>query len=162
MSRAAVVALALVTLVAVGAGCGGGGGADGDRLSREEYQQRVTELGDDLDRTFGDFGDVDPQDIEGSIGVLGTLAEALDTAGDRFDELDPPEEVQNAQDTLVDGAHTAADSIRQLADDLEGAGISELPGLLRELDPQRIEGFDEIQKAVAEFEQNGYDLSGSG
>ena len=99
-----------------------------------------------------------PTDIPSSVAVLNEIGAALDTAGDKLDEIQPPSEVADSHQKLVDGAHEAADDFRGLADKLQNAKPSEVPQLLSQLNPSTLPGFQNMQEAVNELKTKGYDL----
>jgi mono/diheme cytochrome c family protein len=148
----------------VAAGCGGG--ESSDRLTKEEYLQEFEGIVSDLEAEFGGLleGDLDTSDFD-------ALADQVDQLGDGFDELtgrvealNPPEEVQQTHDKLVEGLDEFAGWAHDLADKVRTAPASELVALLEEygfsgeFDPTKIPGADKIQEAIDEFEAAGYTL----
>jgi len=157
MRQLAVLVLALSATAAIAAGCGGGGG---ERLSKEAYQQEVRDIGQTIEKRFGDFANlnVDPSNLKGLADTVDTLAKALDTAAGELRKLRPPEEVQAVQDKLVDGLRELADLARGVADKVRNAPLSELSESLDELDISKSDAFRRIQEAIQEFQDKGYEL----
>jgi cob(I)alamin adenosyltransferase len=138
---AVAVALAL-------AGCGSGG-----RVSKGEYEQKLRSAGDELSaavqqlakaRSKEQFKD-DVTDVE----------RALDDAADELDGSTPPQDVEAANDRLVDGFRRLADDFDQVkdaADESVDAATSKA---------QQITGgaaSREAQQAVEEIKRRGYDV----
>jgi mono/diheme cytochrome c family protein len=166
-SRWKIVASLLVSTLALAAAAGCGGGGSGDRLTKEEYLEELKDIGADLEGSFDELvdADVDTTDFDAIAALFDQVADALAELGGRVDELNPPEEVQEPQDTLVAGLDEFAGWARELADKIRTAPASELVGLLEEFggvtgefDPEKVPGADKIQQAVEEFEAAGYTL----
>ena len=154
MKHLAVLILA-VALGAVAAGCGGGGGGSS---SKADYQKQMQALGQELSSSFSNLGNTKPTDVKGSVALLNKLGDALDTAGDKLDEIDAPSDAADAHQKLVDGAHQAADEFRDMAKKLEGAKLADVPQLLSQLNPSSLPGFQKLQEAVKELQAKGYQL----
>lgn len=149
----ALSALLAALAVAV-AGCGGGA-----RLSKAEYEAEVAAIGRDLEARFGDLGSrLGASDLSSLAALLARLGEALDTAAGRLSQLKPPEEVQAAQDQLVQAARDLADRAREVADTLQEAPLSELVSLQDELDLTRSDAFRRLEQALDELKAKGYSL----
>jgi len=149
--------LVVASLGIVAAGCGGGGGGGGS-TSKADYLEQMQALGNQLSSSFSDLGNAKPTDLSSSVALFNDVADALDDAGDKLDSVEPPDEVSDAHQKLVDGAHEAADDFRGLGDQLENAKLSELPQLLSQLNPANLAGFKKMQQAVNELKAKGYDL----
>jgi hypothetical protein len=150
MRRFAVLVLALASLGVVAAGCGS--------TSKADYQKQMQALGKELSTSFSNLGNAKPTDAGGSAALFNEVADALDTAGNKLGDIDPPSDVSDAHQKLVDGAHEAADEFRDLANKLQSAKPSDLPQLMTQLNPSKLVGFQKMQQAVAELKAKGYDL----
>ena len=115
-------------------------------------------LGEELSSSFSSLSNAKPTDAKGSAALLDKLADALDTAGDKLDAINPPADAADTHQQLVDGAHEAADEFRDLAKKVENAKLSELPALLGQLNPATLAGFKKMQEAVTELKAKGYQL----
>jgi mono/diheme cytochrome c family protein len=160
------IVLCSAALAAV-AGCGGG--SSDDRLSKEEYLQEFTSIGDDLESSFDELAnaDVDTNDFEQVADLADQLGTSLEELAGRVDALSPPEEVEESHDKLVAGLEEFAAWAHELADKVRTAPASELVDLLEEFgltggfDPEKVPGALKIQEAVEEFEAAGYELGDS-
>lgn len=151
-----VAAGALAFAVVALAGCGGGTG--GDRLTKDEYQDRGAAVGEQLRDEFQDIEDADTSDLKQVGPLMRRLGEALDRLADEFDELEPPEDVEAAHDRLVSAARTTAGEARAIGERLETETLAELQDDLAELDLSQSEAFRELQEAAEEITSKGYDF----
>jgi uncharacterized phage infection (PIP) family protein YhgE len=170
MRRAALVigAAALLAL----AGCGGGGG--GESLSEEDYGTAVQETGNVLEEAFAEIAE-EAQAVSGDVGSLDEAgealealaatvakgADALETAANDLETLEPPDEAADANQQLVDGLRALAADFDELEAALEGGDFSEIIALGEEL--QQIASSDagkQIESAIEELESQGYDVQG--
>lgn len=160
MSTRLVALAGLVAVVAL-TGCGGGGGAGGgERLTKDEYQQRVSSLGDRLEQEFSDIATAgeDPDELP---ALMNRLGEALDALADGLDELTPPEDVEEEQARVVDAARATADESRAIAKRIERETLAELAKTPEELDISKSESFLEMQEAMNAIKAKGYDFGDS-
>ena len=113
MPRALLVAL--VVLVALVAGCGGGGG---DALSQEEYQEELGQASTDLSQASRKLGTELNQAMAGDgsfeevADQMAAIRDQLDQTADDLDGVEPPDNVADAHERLVE-------SLRSYSDDLE-------------------------------------------
>lgn len=159
----------LVVLLAVtaslglaAAGCGGGGG---ERLSKEEYQSRMQELGKDLSAAAEGLGSLRPTDVRGAREAIEKTADLMDEASDRLAEINPPEDIAGAHEKLIEGARQAADEFRDLAEKIRSATLEDAAALaekLGSLNVTELEGFKKLQEAVEEIRSKGYQLGQAG
>ena len=157
--RAALIFVGtLLGVVVAGCGGGGGGGGGGGSTSKAEYQQQMQTLGQELSASFSSLSSAKPTDLKSSAALFDQVGDALDQAGDKLAEIEPPSEVADAHQKLVDGAHQAADEFHQLTDRIKNAKPSELPQLLDQLNAQNLKGFKKLQQAVNELKAKGYQL----
>ncbi|HEU0303171.1 MAG TPA: hypothetical protein VFR32_01185 [Gaiellaceae bacterium] len=161
MKKAAIL-LACVLGVVVLAGCGNGGGsADGEALSKEEYEQQMQALQEDLGATADELSQAfsDPSDIEGMADGLNQAADLMDEASQALAEIVPPEDVADAHQTMVDKSAAAAEKLREFSDTVANSTLAELQEKLLEF--QEIEEFNDLEAAVSEIQSKGYDIGGS-
>ncbi len=119
MTRRAWGAAALVA-AGLAAGCGGGD----DRLSQGEYEDRVADVGTDLEESFDDLSGTFEQgegaSLDEAADQIGQIQESMRERADELDDLEPPEDVQEAHDKLVEGLNGFADDLdefRQAVDE---------------------------------------------
>lgn len=148
MRRAALTALALVVLAA---GCGGGD----DRLTREEYQTEVREVGDTLGGALSGV-DTSGGDLTAVQGQVEGLQEALRTAADDLDELEPPEDVAGPHDRLVEGVRGFAKELEELGQALEEGDLAAAAAFQEKL--TQSESVQKIREAAKQLQDDGYSL----
>lgn len=162
--RSAVVMVACLLGVVVIAGCGGGGGGgegNGSALSKEDYEQQMQALQADLSESATELQQAfsDPSDISAMAAGLNQAATIFDDASASLDGIEPPDDVAEPHQVMVDKTASAADAIREFADTIENATLAELTQRLPEF--QNIEEFDELEQAVNDIQKAGYDIGGS-
>jgi methionyl-tRNA synthetase len=160
--RNAAIVLACLLGVVVLAGCGGGGGdGGGEPLSKEDYEQQMQALQSDLSASANELQQAfsDPQDVEAMSAGLNDAADLLDEASSSLDDIAPPEDVADAHQTMVDKSAAAAVKLRDFAETVATASLAELQESLEEF--QNIEEFTELQAAVSEIQEAGYNIGGS-
>lgn len=164
MKGLAALLAVTASLGLVAAGCGGGGGG-GERLSKEEYQSRMQELGKDLSGAAEGLGSLSPTDIQGATKAIEDLADLMEEASDRLDEINPPENIAGAHEKLIEGARQAADEFRDLAEEIRSATLEDAAALaekLGNLNVTELEGFKKLQEGVEEIRSKGYELGQTG
>ncbi len=102
--RNAVILLACLLGVVVMAGCGGGGGGDGGALSKEDYEAAMQSLQTDLEASTDELQQAfsDPSDIDAMSDGLSQTADLMSDASQSLDEIEPPEDVAEAHQAMVD------------------------------------------------------------
>jgi hypothetical protein len=158
VKQLAVLVLAVSALGVVTAGCGGSGGGSSGGTTKADYLKQMKALGTELSTSFSDLANARPTSKKSSAALLRNVGDALDAAGDKLDDIDPPAEVADAHQKLIDGTHEAADEFRDLASKLDSASPSQLPAILSQLNPSKLPGFVKMQQAVNEFKAKGYQL----
>jgi hypothetical protein len=148
-SRKHVLAGVLAAGVLV-AGCGGG-------LSEEEYQDEVegvlTPLGDEL-QTIGT--DTSTQTTpEGVAEGLGEAEAALETGVADLEEIEPPDNLQEPHDALVEAVSTFEQAT---ADARTGAEEGELEAVATEYVTAATDFQQEVTEVVQQFEDAGLEL----
>jgi hypothetical protein len=150
MFRLCAVVLAAATLI--GAGCGG--------TSKEDYEEEIDGIGQTLDEQFTQIG----RDIQASGGLENAApdvdrgADALDDAVADLEEVDPPDDAEDAHEKIIEGVGLLADDFRAAA---QAAGENDAPRVLKLFgDIQATEGFQRIVEARDELRDAGYDVEG--
>jgi chromosome segregation ATPase len=154
-----LIALAGASLVVL-AGCGGDGG--GGALSKEDYQKELTAATTQVEKAFTDLGAAfdnvsnEKGSLEDAAGEVGKIQDELNAAADDLDGVEPPENISQANDDLVEG-------LRQLSEDLE-----EMKTALEEGDAgalskigagfENLESAKLLEKATNALEKEGYKL----
>jgi len=158
--RNAVILVVCLLGVVVIAGCGGGGG-NGQALSKEDYEQQMQALQADLESSTNELQQAfsDPQDIPAMTAGLNQAADLMQEASDKLDAIEPPEDVADAHQTMVDKSAAAASKLSDFADAVENASLAELQETLADF--QNIEEFDELTNAVNDIKAKGYDIGGT-
>ena len=162
MKRALAIAVLLAGAIAIaGCGGGGGGGGGGSPLSKEDYEQQMQALQADLEASATELQQAfsDPQDIPAMTGGLNQAADLLEEASQSLDDIEPPEDVAEAHQTMVDKSAAAAQKISDLADQVANASLTELQSTLEEFGS--LTEFTELTNAVNEIKSKGYDIGGS-
>jgi hypothetical protein len=130
------------------AGCGGSG-----RLSKSQYEQRLQKSGRELAAALAQLSRSNSKE-EFKTGVDGVEKALNDVAGE-LDGITPPEDVQSANDRLVEG-------FRNLAHDFDQVNAAADKGP----DAARQKGRDvttgaasrEADQAIKEIQRRGYDV----
>ena len=152
MKRAATLCLAALMLVA--AGCGG----DDDGTSKEDYEKEVREAGQTLEKTFTNIG----ASISGAgspkeaAAKLDEGADALEKTSGDLGDIEPPSDIEDSHDELVEGLDELADEFRNGADAAEEGDPTKLREFATSL--SRSEAVQKIQSAGEEIEKKGYDF----
>ena len=147
--RAARLLALLAALVAVAlAGCGGGG-----PVSKSEYEQRLQSAGRELTTALRELSRSNSKE-EFKTGV-DEVENALDDAADELAGITPPEDVQSANDRVVEG-------FRKLADDFEQvkAAADKGPDAARKKGREVTTGpaSRQANQAIKEIQRRGYDV----
>jgi uncharacterized membrane protein len=158
--RKAAILLACVLGAVVMAGCGGGGG-DGGALSKEDYEAAMQSLQTDLEASADELQQAfsDPSDIDAMSDGLSQTADLMSDASQSLDEIEPPEDVAEAHQAMVDQSASAADRLTEFADTVANASLADLQDTLSEF--QNFEEFGALEQAVKDIEAAGYDIGGS-
>ena len=160
MKRLLVLLVSLSALAAV-AGCGGGGGSGGQALSKADYEQQMQALQSKLGSTADELQNAfsDPTDIKAMTAGLRQAADLLDEASTGLDDIEPPADVAEPHQAMIDNTASAATKINELADKVESAPLAELQPILQDF--QNIEEFTTLNQAVTDIKAKGYDIGGS-
>jgi plastocyanin len=144
--RLILAPLALLALISVVTACGGGDG----QLSAEEYFQQMDEIDKDLDRRGSEvLGESGISAREGA----DRLVAAADGAKQRYREMEPPDDLKDAHDVVIEAMDEFGDEMDNAADDApEGALLTDLfrdPPLVT-ADEDLSEAFCALQKEADE------------
>ena len=152
------IVLAAAALAAGAAGCGGDGG--GDRLSKEEYQQQVKDVGSTLTKSAeglsGAFNQSDPESLDQVADEVEKLQDAMNTAADDLDAMNPPQDAQASHDKLVDGMRGFAGDIGDLAEAARDGRLKDIQDFAENFGNS--DSAKKIQEATEELKAKGYAL----
>src|SRR6266545_3315014 len=132
-----MVLAAAIAIAAAGCGGGGGGGA---RLSKSEYEQKMSSIGSDLQAASSGIDLTNTKDLDKVADAVAAFRTRLDDAADKIDDLNPPADAEEktARKGNLDDLQKAQQAVLT-----EGA---------------------EAQKATQDLKDKGYDIGklGSG
>jgi hypothetical protein len=159
--RSAVATLACLLGVVVIAGCGGGG--NGGALSKEDYEEQMQALQADLGQSATELEQAfsNPQDSPAVSDGLNNAADIFEDASASLNEIEPPDDVADPHQVMVDQTASAAERIRGVADRVENAATpAEISNELLEF--TSMEELTELEQAVDDIQAAGYDISVTG
>jgi hypothetical protein len=153
-------ALAVVTSAALLAtACGGK-----SRLTKGQYEQRVSRIGRDLsttlDRTFSSPKLQNPSSLKDAADVLAAGQRNLQQAADRLAAVNPPEQIQSIHDQLVKGFRDFATAFGNFARATEKGDLAAIQRFSQQVSDQTLPAMVEIQKAIDRLKAKGFDISG--
>jgi hypothetical protein len=125
-------ALGLVVAAAGLPGCGDDSG--GDELSATEYRQRANRICREAEREAARL------ERAGLREQIERSADAAERSQERFEELEPPEELQDKHDEAVRRGREAIELLREAQREFEGDGAGSLLGVTGELEQVVREG----------------------
>jgi hypothetical protein len=144
------IAIGLATVALVAAGCGG--------TSKEDYEKEIDGIGQTLDEQFTDIGrDIQSSgSLENAADDVEKGADALDDAAADLEDIDPPDDAEEAHAKIVAGVRSLADDFREAA---RAAGANDAQKVLDLFgNIEASEGFKKIQEARAELKDAGYNV----
>ena len=144
------LALGLAVLALIAAGCGG--------TSKEDYEEEIDRVGKTLDEQFTEIGrDIQASgSLENAAGDVRKGAEALDEAVAGLEDIDPPDDAEDAHAKIVDGVAALADDFREAA---RAASANNAPKVIELFgDLESSEGFKKILEARRDLRDAGYDV----
>jgi septal ring factor EnvC (AmiA/AmiB activator) len=147
--------VAIVALAGVSAGCGGG-----DALSKQEYQQELSQAATDLSEASQTLGRelsnaaIGEGSFDEAADEMAAIREQLDQTADDLDGLDPPDDAEDAHNRLVDSLHAYSDDLEEIQGKLESGSDAEITESLRGL--QNLDSVKDLQQAGADLEELGY------
>jgi hypothetical protein len=147
MSRPRFSMLALVLAIAV-AGCGGG-----ERLSKAEYQQKLKAAGVELSAASKSLAQATtgPQFAAG----VEQVQDGMRKVADDLDGLNPPEDVDAANDRLVNALRGLADEFDKVKE-AAAKGATEARAAGARLASSQAS--EDAQQAILEIQRRGYDV----
>ncbi len=160
--RNAVILLACLCGVVAIAGCGGGDGSNGGALSKEDYEAAMQSLQTDLQASAEELQAAfsDTTDINAMSDGLSQTADLMSQASQDLDDIEPPDDVADAHQAMVDQSAAAAERLTEFADTVANASLADLQETLAEF--QTFEEFEALDEAVRDIQAAGYDIGGSG
>lgn len=130
MKRIVFGAVALVAIVLLAAGCGGGGGS---QLSAEEYSGKLNGICEEFNTKQEEIG------APSSLAELGEKGEQIldgfDSAIAEVEDLNPPDELQEAHDRFVELGHQQRDLLQKTVDAANEGNEAEVNQYVDEADP---------------------------
>ena len=153
MRQAGVILVALVLALGAAA-CGGGGGSGGDRLSKAEYEQQMSSIGADLQEASSGVDISATTNLDKVADTVGDFKDDLETAADKVDNLNPPEDAEQETQKIADALHAFADEfgkMEQAARDRDRNAIQDAQQAVI------TEGAD-AQQAAKDLKAKGYDI----
>lgn len=156
-ARRPLILLAAVMAVGlIAPACGGGG----DRLTKQEYEQEVSEIGDRFEDTaqeiFTDPSLQNPTDLDESAATIREGADLFRDAADEFDDLNPPEDAEDAHDRLVEGIRGFADDLETAAQSFEDGNLNAMQEIGQKFTDGSLQSMETIQSAIEELQRLGY------
>jgi hypothetical protein len=156
--RATVSVLLVATWALLAVSCGGGG-----EVTREEYAEELTSAMSDVEAAYGDASSaIEPgaagQSTEERVANLRTTQLAIRDAGNRLDEIEPPEDLAPEHDDLVGGVQDMADAIDLLieAQELAASDPARAKELTREFATD--DAFEAVVGASTAIRDAGVDV----
>ena len=110
--------LVFVTLAALLAGCGGGN----DQLSASDYRAEAKKICTDADRETKAVKEPTRATNAAIVDYFRQLLKANEHATQRFEKLDPPDELQKAHDDTLAANKEGAQEVEKVISDLEKGG----------------------------------------
>lgn len=151
MTRALALCGAALALLA--SGCGGG-----DETSKAEYEKQVREAGRTLESTFAGIGTAisDADSAEDAAIKLEEGAAALQEASRKLGAIEPPSDIRDAHEDVVDGLASLSEEFRAGAKAAEGGDVSKLLEFATRL--QASPAVKKIEAAGKVIEEKGYEF----
>jgi hypothetical protein len=158
---AAIVVLVVAPLLLVTCG-----GSSDEPLTRSQYEQQLQTTMDDLEAAYGDAGAATTggggakggrRSVAQIVDELRTSQVALRDAGNRLDEITPPEDLAATHDQLVAGVRDMADAVDLLIKAQEAA--EQDPAQAKQYARQfgADDSFERVQAAAAKLADAGVD-----
>jgi hypothetical protein len=148
--RSLAASLAAAAVLVGGGGCGGG-----DRLSKAEYEEKMQEVGASLERSFEAIGD-NPDSLDQLSEALGKSQDELREAADELEDVEPPENVEDAHDDVVDGLRGVADQFGELVEATEEGDPEEIEQFMKDFEDS--DAAKKLQSATEEIKSKGYKI----
>jgi hypothetical protein len=149
-------ALAAVTTAALALTLAACGSED-----KKDYEERVGNVGNDLQRTFGQIG----RGLGGSASLddvadsLGRGERALDDAADELAGVEAPDDIESEHKELTDGVRELSDDLGSAVKAAEAGNVMELQELGEGIDA--LDSGKKIRRSTQAIQDKGYDINGS-
>lgn len=158
----ALALLALLGLLA--AACGGGDEA----LSKDEYQQQLSDAGQSLTQSTANLGEDVSAAVQGQAAAGDKAAEDIESfqaklrdTADELEDLNPPEDAAAAHDRLVTALRDYADDLDELHDALGEGDASQIVAKMQAL--ASLDSVKAVEQAGTDLKEQGYEFEdGSG
>jgi hypothetical protein len=154
------VLLAGLVLALAACGGGGGGGGGGDRLTKSEYEKKVQTEGAKIRDAFQSTNVQNANDLGELAKNVKKGQKELRDAADRLDNVNPPKEIENDHNDLVDAMHSLADELDPFIKALEKKDTKGIQKAAQNL--SNSSAVKKAEKAVADMKKKGYDLGAIG
>jgi hypothetical protein len=154
------VLAALLLTVAVGCGSSGGGGSGGSRLSKSQYEKKVQAEGSKIKAAFRSASAAGAGDFDTLAKNVEKGQKELRAAADRLGQVNPPKEIENAHNQLVDAMHGLADALDPFISALKAHDVKKIQKTAQDI--SKSPAVAKAQKAVNEMKKKGYDLGDLG
>jgi hypothetical protein len=145
--------LAAAIAIAV-AGCGGGGGGGGDRLSKAEFEQKMSAIGGDLQQASSGIDLTNTKDLDKVADAVAAFKSKLEDAANEVDDLNPPADAEEETGKIADALHAFADEFGNM----EKAARKGDVGDLQKAQQAVITEGAEAQKAAQALKDKGYNI----
>jgi hypothetical protein len=156
MRRAGVIVLAAI-VASIASGCGGGGGG-GDRLSKSEYEQKMSAIGKELQDASAGIDLTNTSDLDRLADEVGKFRVRLEDAANDVDDLNPPENAEEETAKIADALHAFADEF----DTMEKAARKGDVAALQKAQQAVVSEGTEAQEAAKDLKDKGYDIGDLG
>lgn len=150
MKLRSAIAMGLATVALLAAGCGG--------TSEEDYEKEIDRLVVTLDEQVTEIGrDIQSSgNLENAAADVEKGADTLDEAAADLEDIDPPDDADDAHTKIVAGLKSLAGDFREAA---RAAGANDAQKVLALFaDIEASEGFKKIDEARNELKAAGYDV----
>ena len=144
------LATCLAALALFAGGCGG--------TSKEDYEKEIDEVGTTLDEQFTEIGrDIQESgDLERAADEVAKGAEALDEAAAELEDIEPPDDAEEAHGKVVDGVELLADDFRAASRAAAANDAEKVLELFGNIESS--EGFKKIVEARDDLKKAGYNV----
>jgi hypothetical protein len=153
------IGFAVVAAVALSASACGGEA----RLTKAQYQQSVTQIGEQLTntltKTFSSPQLQNPDSLKEAASVIRQGQKNLRDAAKRLRDLNPPEQIQTLHDQFVRGLEHFARDFGSFAQVTEKGDVAALQRFSQQISDQTLPSMVEIKGAIDGMKAKGYDIS---
>jgi hypothetical protein len=147
--------MVLAAAIAIAAaGCGGGGGGGGDRLSKSEFEQKMSGIGDDLQQASSGIDLSNTKDLDKVADAVAAFKTKLEDAANEVDDLNPPADAEEETGKIADALHAFADEFGNME---KAARNGDLGDLQKAQQAVITEG-TEAQRAAQALKDKGYNI----